>query len=261
MGTIADRPLRVLLLGGTTEASAVAHKMADDPVFAGTLSLAGRTTNPATSPIPVRIGGFGGTDGLAQYLAVNRIDVVIDATHPFAAQISANAIAACTETGVPLLAILRPPWTPVEGDDWTSFESVERAISAIGVAPGIVFSGLGRLSLAALGTAPQHHYVVRVIDPPEAPLALPNVTVIAARGPFHTEDEIELFQKHGIELVLSKNSGGDAAYGKIAAARRLGLKVFMIDRPPIPKRATVGSSDEAMAWLRAHSSPRIERGV
>lgn len=252
----------MLLLGGTTEAGAIARELATDRHFAITMSLAGRTANPAASPVNVRVGGFGGAKGLRAYLDAERIDAVIDATHPFAAQISANAILACRDARVPLLAVERPSWEAVAGDRWTHFSSVEAAIAAIGDRPRNVFSGLGRLSLAALAEAPQHRFVARVIDAgagdnPEHT----GVAIVTGRGPFAVNDEIALFRQHGIELVLSKNSGGEGAYAKIAAARRLGLEIFMVDRPALPRRLAVETPREAVQWLRAHVESRMKRGV
>ena len=244
--------LRVLLLGGTTEASALAKLLAGDHRFAAVLSLAGRTANPAASAIPVRTGGFGGAEGMAGYIARERVSTVIDATHPFAAQISANAIAACTAAQCRLIALERPPWLPQPGDTWETFDSVGCAIAHLPPAPVRVFSGLGRLNVAELESAPQHHYVIRVIDPPLQPLALPHATLIMGRGPFKTEDDIALFREHSIDIVLAKNAGGPAAVSKIEAARTLRLKVMMINRPAIPPRPTLGSVHEVWLELAGH---------
>ena len=253
--------LRVLVLGGTTEATALASRLAEDARFAGLLSLAGRTANPAASALPVRVGGFGGAEGLARFIASHPIDIVIDATHPFAAQISANAIAACRTVNCPLIALERPPWQPEACDRWQTFPTVAAAITGLPAEPARVFSGLGRLSLDELLQAPQHHYIVRVIDPPSQPLKLPNVTTIAARGPFRTGDDIALFQEHRVDIVLAKNAGGTAAVAKIAAARALGLRVMMIDRPHIPERPTFGTVDEVWQELTRHVAAPTERGV
>ena len=252
------------MLGGTSEASRMAARFAGDARFDATLSLAGRTANPVAAPIPVRSGGFGGAEGLAAYLVDRSIDVVLDATHPFAAQISANAISACAITGIPLIALERPPWVASASDKWQHHANVEEAIAALPKLPIRVFSGLGRLSLDALRAAPQHHYVIRVIDPLAEPLGVPHATIITARGPFTTDNDIALFREHGIDVVLAKNAGGDAAVSKIAAARALGLTVHMIDRPAIPARDVVASVEDAWARLIAHhASPAVseKRGV
>ena len=261
MSEISHHRTRVLLLGGTTEASELARRFVGDDRFDVTLSLAGRTANPLAVPVPVRVGGFGGAEGLAAYLASQRIDAVVDATHPFAAQISANAIAACHQTSVELIALERPAWQMVAGDTWKNFGNIEVAIGALPLQPVRVFSGLGRLALDALSAAPQHHWVIRVIDPIAQPLGLPHATIIAARGPFEAQDDIALFKEHAINVVLAKNAGGAASYSKIEAARALGLPVYMIGRPSIPDRAIVRSVDEAWAQLGAHHASPAKRGV
>ncbi len=254
-------PLRILLLGGTTEATAIAARLASDASAEATLSLAGRTANPAASPLPVRIGGFGGFAGLAEYLRHERIDLLVDATHPFAARISTNAIAASNATGVSLLAIERPPWTPVAGDDWIEHESITAAIAALPDEPQNVFSGLGRQAIDALSSAPQHGYVIRVVDRLKIPADLPSAKLVAARGPFRTDDDTKLFEEHRIRYVLAKNAGGSAAYSKIEAARNLGIKVHMVRRPKLPPRTTVSSVDEALAWIATHHRFRSDLGV
>jgi precorrin-6A/cobalt-precorrin-6A reductase len=242
--------VRVLLLGGTSDATALAHRFAADDRFAATLSLAGRTANPAPSPIAVRVGGFGGPEGMARHIEADGIDIVVDATHPFAAQISANAVAACALARRPLIALERPAWRAQSGDRWRTFASVADAVAALPEQPARVFSGLGRLSLAELEAAPQHRYVIRLIDPPLATLALPHATLVMGRGPFKTEDDIALFTAHGIEFVLAKNAGGMAAVSKIEAARALGLTVMMIDRPIIAGRTSCDSVEAVWVQLK-----------
>jgi precorrin-6A/cobalt-precorrin-6A reductase len=255
-----DSPLRILLLGGTSEAAALADCLARNKSIEATLSLAGRTANPVVSPLPIRIGGFGGIEGLSDYLMREAVDLLVDATHPFAAQISNNAVAASSATGTPLLAIERPAWTPIAGDDWDEHKSIGAAIAALPDTPQDVFSGLGRQSIAALSKAPQHRYVIRVVDAVEPPTDLPHATIIAARGSFRTDDDIELFSRHCIRHVLAKNAGGSAAYSKIAAARKLGIKVHMVRRPAIASRLTVASVDDAMMWIMTHHERRPDRG-
>ncbi|CAA2137463.1 cobalt-precorrin-6A reductase [Hyphomicrobium sp. ghe19] len=256
-----DSPYRILLLGGTTEATSLAQSLAGENGVSATLSLAGRTVNPAASPLPVRIGGFGGVDALTEYLTRENIDLIVDATHPFAARISNNAIAASAAAQIPLLAIERPPWTPANGDNWNEYDSIDTAIAALPDTPQNVFSGLGRQAIAALSVAPQHRYVIRVVDASEPPASLPQATIVAARGPFRTEDDLELFRKHRISHVLAKNSGGSAAYSKIEAAGVLGIKVHMVRRPAIAPRSTVASVEYALAWIKTHHQRRSERGV
>jgi len=224
-----------------------------------TLSLAGRTAAPVRQPVPVRVGGFGGAEGLARHLAEQRIDLLVDATHPYAARISANAAAAAQIAGVPLLALRRPAWEAVEGDLWTLVESAQAAAAAIGDAPRRVFLALGRQELGPFEAAPQHAYLVRSVDPVEPPLAVPDATYLLDRGPFREEDEAALLAKHRIDAIVAKNSGGSATYGKIAAARRLGIEVMLIHRPDLPPANAVASVAEAEAavdhWLSS------ERGV
>ena len=257
----APHRTRILLLGGTAEARQLAERIADDPRFDAILSLAGRTAHPELPAIAVRIGGFGGVDGLSSYLTREKINVVLDATHPFAAHISANAVAACLRSRVTLMALERPPWQHQAGDDWIHHTTVEDAIAALPRAPMRIFSGLGRLSLDAMSAAPHHYFVIRVIDPLAAPLPLPGYSVIHARGPFKTEDDIALFREHKIEAILAKNAGGNAAVSKIDAARALGLPVHMIDRPAIPPREVVTHVEQALARLADHHASPANRGV
>ncbi|MBS7588371.1 cobalt-precorrin-6A reductase [Ancylobacter defluvii] len=263
----ASPPLRVLLLGGTSEARALAEALADRSDLAPSVSLAGRTRNPLGYPIPTRIGGFGGAAGLAAHLRAEGIDLLVDATHPFAAVMSANAAEAARRAGVPLLALARPAWTPQPGDRWHAVENLAAALAALGAAPRRVFVALGRNELRALEAAPQHHYLIRSVDPVEPPLALPHARYILDRGPFALASEVDLFKSHGIEVILAKNSGGTASAAKLAAARALGLQVVLIARPPRPEVPTAASVEEALAWidarLHARSTPpaSARRGV
>jgi precorrin-6A/cobalt-precorrin-6A reductase len=252
--------MRVLILGGTTEASRLATLIAGDPRFDAILSLAGRTSTPRAQPLRTRTGGFGGAAALAQWLSDEKIEAVIDATHPFADQISANAAAACRQAKVPLASIVRPAWQAEAGDQWHSVPSAEAATIALGETPRRVFLGLGRQELPAFASAPQHHYVARVIEPPETSHLPPDLHLLQARGPFDRDAEIELLTSEKIDVVVSKNSGGSATYAKIEAARVLGLPVVMIARPDKPAGHAVTSPEEAMSWL-AHEGPRSPRGV
>jgi precorrin-6A/cobalt-precorrin-6A reductase len=253
--------MRVLLLGGSTEATGLARALAGDARFQVTLSLAGRTANPKAQPVPARIGGFGGVAGLAEYLKTNRVGALIDATHPFASQISRHAIEACNLTQTPLLAVERPAWQSCPEDRWICVPDIAAAIVTLGEAPRAVFCGIGKLALDDLRTAPQHHYIIRLIDAPTEPLGLPRATIVQARGPFSAEGDMELFRAHGVEIVIAKNSGGSATVSKIEAARTLNLPVIMVKRPFIPPRPTVPEISEALAWLNAHYESSTERGV
>jgi precorrin-6A/cobalt-precorrin-6A reductase len=240
---------RILILGGTTQARELAQRLAGRSDLTVTLSLAGRTANPAAQPVPVRVGGFGGAPGLSAHLAAERIEALIDATHPYAAIIAANAARAAQTAGVPLLALRRPPWVAVAGDRWREVADAGAAMRALGDAPRRVFLALGRNEIAAFVAAPQHHYLVRSVDPVEPPLRVPHARYVIGRGPFRQADDHALLVAHGIEIVVAKNSGGDATYGKIAATRALGAAVIMLRRPALPDVAAVATVEEALAWI------------
>lgn len=247
-------PPRLLILGGTTEASALARAVAEAGI-AATLSLAGRVASPAPQPLPVRVGGFGGAEGLADYLKAHRITHLVDATHPFAAQISRNAVAASDATGVPLVALTRPAWEPGPGDHWTRVADVPAAVAALAGPRQRVFLATGRQNLAAFAANPQHFYLLRLVDPPETPPPFPDHAVVVDRGPFTDSGDRALMERHGITLVVSKNSGGSGARAKVDAARALGLPVLMIDRPALPPRREAGSVAAVLDWL-AHGADR-----
>jgi precorrin-6A/cobalt-precorrin-6A reductase len=250
----------ILILGGTTEARELAARLAMRPDLAVTVSLAGRTAQVVEQGAPTRIGGFGGADGLAAYLRQERIDALVDATHPYAARISAHAVAAAAKAGTPLLALRRPPWRRVAGDDWTEVADGAEAAAALGKESRRVFLALGRKELAPFETAPQHFYLVRSVDPVEPPLAVPDAAYVLERGPFTEAADRALMETHRIDRLVCRNSGGDAAYGKIAAARALRLPVIMIARRPLPEvAATADSVEAAISWLD-HALVLAERG-
>lgn len=244
---------RVLLLGGTTEANLLAQALADQGIPA-VYSYAGRTDTPMGQPILMRVGGFGGVDGLVAYLRDQAISHVIDATHPFAAQMSTNAVLACLAEDVPLLALERAPWTAGAGDLWTDVPDLAAAAVALGPAPKQVFLAIGRQHIDAFAGQPQHHYLLRLIDPVQGDLPLPQARTIIARGPFTVAGDIAILRDHSTQIVVAKNSGGKGAVAKIAAARALGLPVIMVARPLIPARNVVHGVSQAMAWLRDHSA-------
>jgi precorrin-6A/cobalt-precorrin-6A reductase len=248
---------KILILGGTTEASALVARLAGRPEFDLTLSLAGRTAAPRPEPVATRIGGFGGPEGLAHWIEANGIDAVIDATHPFAARISANAASACRAQSVPLLAIRRPCWARQPGDDWIEVGSVAACVPALGPASKTIFLTIGRKELSAFAAAPQHAYLVRTIEPVGDALPVPRVTELRARGPFTLEDEIRLMREAGIDLLVTKNSGGAATYPKIEAARRLGVPVVIVQPPVLPEVASVADAEGAAEWLAAHLAGRV----
>jgi precorrin-6A/cobalt-precorrin-6A reductase len=240
---------RVLVLGGSSEARQLARRIAADPRLDGVISLAGRTSAPLAHDLPTRRGGFGGVEGLTRYLIEERISHVIDATHPFAAQISANARAACAAVGAPLLVLTRAPWVPGRDDRWIEVESNAEAARALGAEPRRVFLAIGRQGVADFRLAPQHEYLLRVIEPPNADDLPPSCDVIFGRGPFTLEHEISLMRDRRFEIVVTKNSGGALAYAKIEAARMLGLEVVMIARPPSGDASSTDSIDAALAFL------------
>jgi precorrin-6A/cobalt-precorrin-6A reductase len=203
--------LNVLILGGSTEASALAAALAGDERFVVELSLAGRTRAPVPPPVPYRIGGFGGAEGLAGYLRARGVAALINATHPFAARMSANAVAAARLAGVKLLRVRRPAWVPGPGDDWTEVPDMPSAARALGESPRRVLLTIGRNELAVFAAeAPQHRYVIRSVDPPPSEALPPHAEVLTARGPFTLADELALLHDFQIEMVMTKNSGGSA---------------------------------------------------
>ena len=245
---------RALLLGGTTEASLMARALAEAGI-AAVFSYAGRTGAPRAQPLPTRVGGFGGVAGLMAYLRAEGISHVIDATHPFAAGMSRNAIAACATLGVPLIALERAPWAAGEGDDWTHVPDIPAAAAALPVEAERVFLAIGRMHLADFAGQPQHHYLLRLVDAPEGPLPLPQAEAVIASGPFTLEEDLALLRGHRIQRIVAKNAGGVGARAKLEAARALGLPVVLIDRPALPLRATVGTVDAVLHWLAHAPAP------
>jgi precorrin-6A/cobalt-precorrin-6A reductase len=219
----------ILILGGTREAAALAFELHETGEYDVTTSLAGRTKEPAPVAGQVRIGGFGGVEGLAAYLRDNAVDKVIDATHPFATTISANAVKACGMTGVPLEIRTRQQWEKVPGDNWLEVSDLEEAARALPSAAR-VFLALGRQYLDAFKARSDCHFVIRMVDEPSEPLGFANCVIIAAKPSAHWHEEQALFQKHQITHLVARNSGGDGGYAKIIAAREMGLPVVMVGR-------------------------------
>jgi precorrin-6A/cobalt-precorrin-6A reductase len=244
--------MRVLILGGTAEASMLAQRLAEDVSIEPILSFAGRTENPVLPPIPFRIGGFGGADGLYHYLTAQHIDAVIDVTHPFAVRISENAGRACQIARIPLVAFTRPAWQQQAGDRWIVVDDVDAAVRTLGDRPRRVLLTHGRTQLSAFARSPQHTYIVRAIDRPADIMVLPRHRLILARGPFAKAAESQLMRDERIDMVVSKNSGGSSTYAKIEAARDLEIPVVMMRRPQIDGAAEVFSVDTAMMWLGTH---------
>ncbi|KRQ11510.1 MULTISPECIES: cobalt-precorrin-6A reductase [Bradyrhizobium] len=240
--------MRALILGGTADANLLAAAIASAGIDA-VYSYGGRTRAPADQPLPVRSGGFGGVSGLADYLQREAITHVVDATHPFAAEMSRNAIAACAQTATPLLTLERAPWDKTSGDRWIEVADVVSAAAALPDSRASVFLAIGRQHVAPFGARPQHAYTLRFVDPPEQALPLPDADVIVSRGPFTLEGELAMMRTRRVEWIVARNSGGTGARAKIDAARVLGLPVIMITRPSLPDRPRVESVSEVMQWL------------
>lgn len=238
----------ILILAGTAEASALARALARLGA-AATLSFAGRVAQVKPQPVPVRIGGFGGPAGLAAYLRQQGITHLVDATHPFAARVSWNAVEAAQLAGVPLIALARPPWTPGQGDRWIPVPDVAAAAAALDGPPRRIFLAIGRQELAAFAAQPSHFYLLRLVDPPAAPFPFPRCHAVIDRGPFTLEGDLRLLAEHAIDLVVSKNSGGEGARSKLLAARQLGIPVVMIERPPSPPRLEASDVAGVLRWL------------
>lgn len=241
---------RVLILGGTTEAAELARALAGRPDLEVVTSLAGRTRNPAALPGRVRTGGFGGAQGLADYLAAGGIDALIDATHPFAAAISANAAEACRLRPTPRLALVRPPWKPQPGDRWTYVPDLPAAAAALPTGARVLLA-IGRQELAPFAPRADVWFLIRSVEPPDGPLP-PHHAVLTARGPFRVEGEQALLTAHRIGVVVAKDSGGSDA--KLEAARRLRLPVILVQRPPPPPGDHAATVAEALRWLEARTA-------
>ena len=243
---------RVLILGGTGDAAQLAAQAVALPGIEVITSMAGRVRQPVAPAGRMRIGGFGGAAGLIEYVREQHIDLLIDATHPFATQMSHHAATAAQACGLLHLMLVRPPWEPVSGDRWLAVESIAAAVAAL---PGIarrVFLTIGRQELAAFAPLQGLWFLMRMIDPPVPDTPVPPGTLVLERGPFTLEDERQLLQTYAIEAIVSKNSGGDATYAKIIAARELGLPVVMMQRPPMPAGEQVADVEHALAWLKQH---------
>lgn len=253
-------PRHVLILGGTGEARRLAEALVREPALRVTLSLAGRTANPRAQAGAVRVGGFGGAEGLVRYIRENGVDILVDATHPFAARISENAERAAAEAAVPRIALERAPWHAAEGDRWVEAESVKHAAELLGATPRRVFLTIGRRELAPFAAMARHSYIVRSVDPVAPEDAPANAHFVLERGPFDEAAEQALFEENGIEIIVAKNSGGDATYGKITAARALGLPVIMVRRPRPSAKGGCESVEAAARCVRHLAGLPAERG-
>ena len=242
--------MRALILGGTGDANQLADACARGGIDA-IYSYAGRTKIPLPHALQTRVGGFGGAEGLAEFLGTERITHVIDATHPFAVEMSRHAVTACTATKIPLIALERAPWSRAFGDTWIEVADIDAAVAALPDHPARVFLAIGRQHITPFAAKPQHTYTLRFVDAPEGELPLPRSELIVSRGPFTLDGELGLMRSRNIEWVVARNSGGSGARAKIDAARELSLPVIMIARPELPERLRADSVGEVMAWLNA----------
>jgi precorrin-6A/cobalt-precorrin-6A reductase len=236
----------VLLLGGTTEARRLAGLIAGEVTVI--TSLAGRTRDPLLPPGSVRIGGFGGADGLARYLRDEHIGAVVDATHPFAAAISANAFEACAASDVPLMILRRPGWIAQPGDEWHRVASLPDAAARLPGAGRRVFLTTGRQGIAHFAGRDECWFLARSVEPPSGTVPR-RLEVLLDRGPFTVTGERDLITRYRLDVLVTKDSGG--ADAKLVAARELGIPVLMVDRPPLPPAANVSTADAAADWLRS----------
>lgn len=250
----------MLILGGTSEGRELGLRLAADRRFRPLLSFAGRTQHIADPGVAHRVGGFGGAEGLRAHLEREGHRALIDATHPFAAQMSRHAARAAELSGVRLLRLEGAPWRELPGDRWRVVPSMAAAAAALGARPRRVFLSIGRLEVGHFAGAPWHDYLIRAIDPFVPPLE--RARVLCARGPFALCDERALLEREGIEVLVSKNAGTPSTYAKIEAARQLGVPVVMVERPSLPRVPTVPDAAAAHAWLSAlHEALSTERGV
>ena len=240
--------MRVLMLGGTAEARELADLLTNRPDVHLTVSLAGATRSPHVGDVTTRIGGFGSGAAFRAYLVANAIDRVVDATHPFAARISARTAEISAEMDIPYLQLLRPAWTPEPGDNWIMIPD-EAAAQKHVKSTDRVFLATGRRTLEAFAEMKAAHIWARQIDPPEGPFPFPNGEFLIGRPPFSVPDEVELFTRLEIDWLIVKNAGGEASRSKLDAAREMGLKVLMIERPPPLDAPCVATIEEVLAWV------------
>jgi precorrin-6A/cobalt-precorrin-6A reductase len=239
--------VRVLILGGTSEARELAAELAAAGVDVLS-SLAGRVRQPRLPDGPVRVGGFGGAEGLAAFLRAERITAVIDATHPFAGAITANAAQAAAQAEVPLLILRRPEWEAAPS--WQLVADIGGAAAGVRAWPGeSVFLTTGRRDLDVFAADDRHRFLVRAVDPPDGAVP-PRMTLVLDRGPYTVTGESALMREHGVGLLVTKNSGGPMTAAKLEAARDLGVQVVMVRRPPLPKGSVVVTTiADAVRWI------------
>lgn len=243
-------PFRLLILGGTTEAFALANALATDETIVTISSLAGRVSNPILPQGEVRIGGFGGVQGLETYLCEQRVSAVLDATHPYAITISAHAATVCTQLGVPRISLVRPAWRPDPADRWHDVADMSEAAERAASIGGRIFVTVGRQELLPFSRYADPWFLIRTIEEPTCPLP-PRHELLLRRGPFSLAAELELLRDRRIDVIVTKNSGGSATYAKIQAARTLSIPVVVVQRPPQPNAASIPSVGDALTWIHA----------
>ncbi|NES99808.1 MAG: cobalt-precorrin-6A reductase [Sphaerospermopsis sp. SIO1G2] len=253
--------MRVLILGGTGDARELAVRVANMTGVEAIASLAGATRQPTAPLGNVRVGGFGGVSGLVNYLRENQIDVLIDATHPFAAQISDNAAQAAQEVGISRLLLNRLHWEKLPGDDWIEVDNHTNAALALENQAQRVFLTIGRQEISAFAYLQNIWFLMRMIDPPKADSLIPKGLILYDKGPFNLEQEREILIQYEIDTIVSKNSGGNATYPKIIAARELGIKVVMVKRPPVPMGEEVADVEGVVNWLREKVKNSLNQNV
>jgi precorrin-6A/cobalt-precorrin-6A reductase len=243
---------RLLILGGTGDAAQLAARVSQIPEIEAVTSLAGRTQQPSAVAGEVRIGGFGGASGLAAYLHECSIDLLIDATHPFADRISLNAAVAAAQCQIPHLILARPEWKQIEGDRWIEVDSHAAAARVLSQQSQRVFLTIGRQELGAFAGLDNIWFLMRAIDPPAPETRIPSGKLLLAKGPFSLASELQLLREYHIDTIVSKNSGGAATYAKIVAARELGIPVVMVQRTGLPEAEKVADVEGAISWLFSH---------
>lgn len=242
------------MLGGTSESRVLAQALECEAGIDVVTSLAGRVEAPTLPAGTVRVGGFGGVEGLVSWIAAHETDVIVDATHPFAATMTTTASTAASAAGIRLVRLSRPEWVPGLGDTWLPASSVAEAARLVESNFDRAFLTIGRQEVAAFAAVTSTWFLVRSIDTPEGPLPS-NHRLELARGPFDAEEETATMRRHRIDVVVSKNSGGAMTEAKLLAARQLGLPVVMIARPPaVSCDVSVESVSEVLCWLRSRDS-------
>jgi len=245
--------VKLLLLGGTAEARELAARLAGRPDLSLVSSLAGRVRDPLLPAGEVRVGGFGGVPGLVGWLRDERIGLVVDATHPYAATMQANAAAACDRLGLPRLRLARPGWRAGDGDRWHWVGSLPEAAAALPSLGTRVFLTTGRLGLAVFAGLDRLWFLIRCVDRPSGPMPARG-QVLLARGPYRREEERALMERFAVEVLVTKDSGGSLTAGKLDAARDLRLPVVMVRRPPPTPGPSVATVEEAAAWVRRQAA-------